>query len=228
MSKTLTVMQAYVGSMCNDTSSAFYSLTTGWLNDAQRDAGRRHLWSCLIDDDYTFPTVAAQQLYNTPTRFDREIFVVNVTLGTTLTRKNIRNWWVDRGADYSSGTLQGGDPDTYVVTPEASKIKLDPTPTRVATIAFPYQLTVVDLSGSTDVPSITNIETYLERYAISMGHAYYKKYDKADWWMQKAEIELAKLVSAEQNKINQIFMRYPMNRDKSATRLTGNRSYDSL
>lgn len=228
MAKTLTVMQSYVGNMCNDTSSSFYSLITIWLNDAQRDASRRFLWSVLIDDDYTFPTVIAQQLYNTPTRFDRELFAQNITTGQPLYRKNIRNWWSTRGKDYSSGSLQGGDPTTYVVTPEASKIKLDPTPVSVHTIAFPYQKTPVDLSASSDTATITDIDTYLERYAISMGHAYYKKYDKADWWMQKAEIELAKLVSHEKNQINQIFNRYPQNRDSSLHRFTGNRSYDSL
>lgn len=228
MAKTLVTMQNYVGNMVNDTSSNFYNLIKIWINDAHRDAGRRFFWSSLIDYDYSFVTVASTATYNQPTRFDRELFCVNITSGEELERFNIRNWWKERGKDYSSGSLEEGTPAKYLITDEDSKVKLDPVPDAVYTIAFPYQKTVVDFSITTDMASIANIDTYLERYAISMGHAYYKKYDKADWWMQKAELELAKLVSHEQNKINQMFKRYPEARDRAIHRLTGNRSYNSL
>lgn len=157
--KTFTVMKTNVGNMVQDTSATFAAIIGTFLNDKYRDIWRRCLWSDIIDDNYTFASVASQAQYDLPSDFEEEIFVKNITTSDApLNRKTIGQWWRDRSNDYSSGTLANGTPNNYVILKEVINasgnplgvIKIDPPPqTSSETYAMPYKRRHTDLLGTT-------------------------------------------------------------------------------
>jgi hypothetical protein len=176
--------------MIHDTSSSTQDLIDVWINDAYQDAWRRGLWSDLIDDDYTFTSVADQATYSLPADFGKEVIVADITNGHLLKRFTEKMWWEERALDYNAATLDSGNPTRYVILLEAGNLKLDPPPQDGSeTYAMPYQKTVSDLSDSNTTPEIATISTYLEKYAIGMGQSYFQQYGVADWWLNRTEIE---------------------------------------
>jgi hypothetical protein len=62
-----------------------------------------------------------------------------------------------------------------------------------------------------------------------MGFSYKKELDLADWWFNKAEFELAKLIKEEKVKVNQIYQRILAGYSVPYVRnLLGDKSYDSI
>lgn len=157
--KTFTVMKSNVGTMVQDTSTTFASIIGTFINDKYRDVWRRIMWSDLVDDDYTFTSVADQAEYDLPSDFEEEIFVKNITTSNPpLGRKTIGQWWRDRSGGYASGALDSGTPNNYVILKESINssgnplgvIKLDPPPlTGSETYAMPYKRRHADLTGTT-------------------------------------------------------------------------------
>jgi hypothetical protein len=232
--KTFAVMKTNVGDMLQDTTSAFATLIGVWINDAYIDAWRRGVWADLIDDDFTFTAVIDQAEYSfatdlSITDFGKEIILADITNGHMLKRYTIRDWWQERAVDYKNESLDSGNPVRYSIIPEDGKIKLDPPPDSADEYAMPYQKEVANLSGDSDTPGITTISTYLERYAIGMGAAYKRQYQKSTWWLNLAEQELRKLIAEENVKINQRFQRKSSGwQMPKLRRLLGENSYDTI
>jgi hypothetical protein len=232
--KTFSTIKTNVGNMICDTSNDTDTLIGVWVNDAYQDAWRRAYWADLIDDDFTFESVADQAEYSFSsdlgiTDFGKELFVADIANGHMLDRFKIKDWWKNRATDYSDDSLDSGNPLRYVILPEAGSIKLDPPPDTAETYAMPYQKEVSDLSDDSDTPSIVTISTYLEFYATGQGFAYKKQYEKASWWLNRAEAELRKLIKQEYVKINQTYQRKLANyRISKIERFMGNRSYDTI
>lgn len=232
--KTYSTMQTNVGNMIQDTSNSTTTLIKVWLNDGYQDAWRRGYWSDLIDDDFTFESVADQSEYSfstdlSITDFGKEIFVADIANGHILQRFTIKDWWQERANDYNGDSLDSGNPVRYVILPESGKIKLDPPPDTAETYAMPYQKEVSNMSDDSDTPAITTISTYLEMYAISMGLAYKKQYSKSTWWSNRAEFELKKLIKQENVNLNQVYQRKLSNYNVGKIkRLLGDMSYDTI
>lgn len=211
--KTFSTMKTNVGNFIQDTSNDTASLIGVWLNDAYQDAWRRCMWTDVIDEDFTFTSTADKDDYSFSTDlgitdFGEELFVADITNGHILDRWSIREWIQKRAKSYDSGSLDSGNPVRYVILPEAGNIRLDPPPdTGSETYAMPYKKEVSDMSDDSDTPEITTISTYLESYAIGMGLAYNRQYQKASWFQNKAEFELKKLIKQERVKVNQIYQR---------------------
>lgn len=232
--KAFSVMQTNVGNMLHDTTSAMKTLIKVWINDAYQDAWRRGIWSDLIDENFTFESVVDQADYVftsglSITNFGKELGVFDIANGHELKRYTVQDWWRRRGPDHDADSLESGNPSRYVILKESGSIRLDPPPDTAETYAMPYQKEVTDLSADANTPAITTISTYLEYFAIGMGFSYKKELDLADWWMNKAEFELAKLIKEEKVKVNQIYQRvlagYSVSRE---TNLLGDKSYDSV
>lgn len=158
MNRTFTEMKTKVGNFVEDTDADLLTLIGEWLNDKLSDAHGRCNWSNAVNFTYTFPTVAAQQAYNTPSDFEEELFVGNITDGEELARAPEGNWMTDRIGAYSGGTIASdSNPRNYVVSKSAlkttgsgfGKIYLDPTPNAVKTIAMPYKKKHLRLLGTT-------------------------------------------------------------------------------
>ena len=152
--KTLSTMKTNTGNMVQDTSTTFAAILEVFINDKYRDIWRRIMWSAIIDDDYTFETIADQANYDLPSNFEEELFLQNVNTGAAPpTRKTVNEWWRDRGERFSSDALTSGTPNNYVVLKEEINssgqpygvIKLDPPPDTAETWAMPYKRRHTDL-----------------------------------------------------------------------------------
>jgi hypothetical protein len=232
MSKTFTVMKDDVANMILDTSSAFKTLAGGWINDAYEDANQRFYWQEMMVNDFTFASVIGTSSYSYPSTHTmlRPIKMFNITDGKEIQKWDLRKWWQERGHDYDTAVLQNGTPDKYVLDEEQSKIVLDPPPDAVKTYKLVYQKNVTALSGASDTTEITRIEPFLVQTAIAKGFAYYKQYDKADWWTQKAEMELIKISGAKNSTLEEVYQRYPSRNQayRPGRRLLGDTSYDQI
>jgi len=229
MAKTFATMKTNVGNFVQDTSTAFATIIGVFINDKYRDVARRHYWSALVNNDYTFNTVAGTATYDLPADFEQEIFVANITDGEEITRYTENNWWKERYSAYQAGSIQRGTIARYVILEESTKIQLDPTPNAVKTIAFPYKKTITELSGNTDTVLIKDIEHVIELGAIGEALAYKKQYAKADYYLQRYEQENIKRITQEKLKTNQKWQRVSETyRVPSVTRLTGDTSYDTI
>jgi len=207
MSKTYAEMKTNVGNFVQDTGATFAVLVGRWINDKYRDISRRGRWPELVDFDYTFNTVAGTATYDLPADFEQEVFVANTTDGKALDRMTEGQWYELNVSRYNAGVLQNGDPDTYVIQEAEQKIMLDPPPDSVKKIVMPYKKVITDLVGDTDTVDIKDIEVIIEYGAISEGLAYKKQYQKADYYLQRYENELAKRLMQEKTKMNQRFQR---------------------
>jgi hypothetical protein len=229
MAKTFAVMKSNVGTFVQDTSTTFATIIGVFINDKYRDVARRHYWSALVNNDYTFNTVANTATYDLPLDFEQEIFVANITDGQELERYTENNWWKERYSSYQGSAIQSGTIARYIILEESSKIQLDPKPNAVKTIAFPYKKIITELSGTTDTVLIKDIEYILELGAIGEALAYKKQYAKADYYLQRFEQETIKRVTQEKIKTNQKWQRISeAYRVPSVTRLTGDTSYDTV
>jgi hypothetical protein len=303
MGKSFTTMESNVGTMVQDTSTAFATIIGTFLNNRYQDIWDRALWSDCIDDSYTFNTVANTQNYDLPLDFDEELFVANITDGYILDRYQEGHWWKERYSAHSAGTIDAGNPRIYVVLYGAinaagtgfGKIKIDPTPDAVKTMALPYKrkfVSLISVSGTcttdtalkviaaaetfitdgvkpgmriknttdstysiiasvdsetqltcdTDVcpdgnetfeiytePVIRDIDIILETGATADALAYKKQLQKADYYNQRYETELARRIAKERSRINQKYQfiseSYKIN---GPVRLTGDSSYDTI
>jgi hypothetical protein len=227
MSKTFTVMKDEVANMCLDTTSNFKTLAGGWLNDSMHDANRRFYWLDMIETNYTFESSAAKIALVGD--FLRELKLTNIATGKEIECWDIRKWWKERGGNYNADSLASGTPDKYIILREEGKIQLDPTPLVTETYQLVYQKAATDLSGASDTCPITQLDSYLVWRATGMGFAYYKQYDKADWWLQKAEMELVKISGFHNLTIEQSYKRYPARkRSNWLHRMVAGESYDSI
>ena len=167
--------------------------------------------------------------YTLPTDFEEEIFVADITDGFSLKRRTEGLWWQERYAAYQAGAIQKGTSVNYIILREASKLKLDPIPDAVHTIAMPYKKSFTALSATTDVPVIKDIEAIMELGATSMAEAYKKQFAKAGMYMQLYEQELARRIGQERSPVNQSFQFIPERADPSAIMpMTGWGSYDTI
>lgn len=226
MAKTFSTMKTNVGNFVMDTTSTMATLIGVWLNDKYLDIWRRHPWSVSIDFDYTFPTVASTATYSLPATFDSEIFVANITDGTIITRYTEGQWMQERYSAYSGGSIQEGSPSRYIILREASVVKLDPTPSAVKTIAFPFKKIFTALVDSGNTTSILDIENIMEYGAIAEAEAFNKQFAKADYYFQKYEEALAKRIGQEKAMPNQLNQRIiDINKMAIPKRLTGEIPY---
>lgn len=227
MARDFSTMKTRVGTFIIDTSSSFATIIGYFINDKYRDVSKRSAWSALVDDNYTFATVASTAEYDLESDFDEEIFVANVTDGEEIKRYNEGGWWKERYSAYTSGSIEGGtNPLRYVILRESGKIKLDPTPSAIKTIAMPYKKLVTELSGATDTCIIHDIENIIEYGAIAEAYAYKRQFAKADYYFQKYEEELGKRISREKASYNMLHQRISENYGVAAPkRLLGNSSY---
>jgi hypothetical protein len=229
MAKTFSTMKTNVGNFVQDTSSGLATLIGVWLNDKYQDIARRFPWSSLINNDYTFNTVAGTATYDLPADFEQEIFVMNTTDGEKLLRYSEPNWWQERFAAYSAGSIASGNPTKYIILKESSKIQLDPKPDAIKVMAFPYKKTITALSGNTDAVVIPDIEVIMEYGAIGEAEAYKKQYQKADYFFQRYEDALSKRVIQEKSLQNQLYQRISQGYQvPNVKRLTGDSSYDTI
>jgi len=229
MAKAFSTMKTNVGNMLQDTSGATATLIGVWLNDGYQDAWARCLWTSLVDDDFTFESVADQAEYSLESDFGEDVALVRISDGVVLKRVQEKNWWDWYSAKYSDDEIDSGSPQRYVILEESSKIKLDPPPDEANTYAFPYKKTVTDLSGDTDTVDIPRIEQYMEYRALSIGFAYKRKFQVSDSWNNRAEFELQKRMKQERVKINQKYQYRPFHRTMSGIyRLMGDKSYDQI
>lgn len=232
MARAFSVMKTNVGNMIQDTSTATATLIGTWLNDKYRDISKRYVWSVLIDNDYIVNTAtltSGTASYDLPADFDEEIFVADVTDGFRLERYNEGNWWRERTSAYSGGTIAQGTSTRYVIEREAGHITFDPTPNNTHVIKMPYKKLITELSADASTVSILDIEYVMELGAIAEGMAYKKQFQKASYYLQRYEVELAKRIGQEQSAANQLYQWVPdTNESGRITRLTGDNSYDSL
>lgn len=226
MAKTFAQMKSNVGNFVQDTSAPFSVLIANWINDKYRDIARRTNWSALIDFNYTINLIAGTQEYNLPTDFEQELFVANTTDGAKLNRYSEGGWFEERYGAFGGGTIASGTPSRYVILEETGKVLFDPKPDAVKVIAFPYKKTIAELSGDTETTYIKDIEFIIECGAIHEALAYKKQYQKADYYLQKYEKELATRIGQEKNKLNQTLQRISSSYDVSAVRrMTGDTPY---
>jgi hypothetical protein len=229
MSKTFATMKTNIGNMVQDKSTTFATLIGVWINDRYQEIARRYAWSALIDNDYTFNTAASTAEYNFPTAFEQEIFVANITDGEMLIRYDEQGWWRERYGAYNAGVITGGSPRRYIILRESSKIRLDPTPDAIKTIAFPYKKTITALSGNTDTVLIPDIEVAIEYGAIGDALAYKKQYQKADYYFQRFEDALVKRAGQDKAQKNLMYQRISQSfQIPKIGRLTGESSYDTI
>ncbi len=230
MAKTFSAMKTNVGNQVQDTSTGFATIIGRYLNDKYRDIASRMMWSALIDDDYTVTTVADQAAYTLETDFDEELFVANITSGQKLARMSEGTWWRERHGAYSSGSIPSGTPARYKVQHEASKLYLDPAPdTANETIAVPYNKKITELSGDSDAVVIRDIEIMMEYGAIGEAWAYKRQFQKANFYLNRYEIEVRRRVGQERSKINNKYQFVPdMLWNGTPRPMTGWNSYDSV
>jgi len=165
--------------------------------------------------------------YTLPTDFDKEIFVADVTDGFSLKRRTEGLWWQERYSAYQAGMIQSGTSTNYIILREAGKLKLDPAPDAIHTIAMPYKKLITALT-STGTPAIADIEWIMEMGAASEACAYKKQYAKAAYYLQRYEVELARRIGQERSQVNQMYQWIPESGEFGLHRLTGDNSYDSL
>lgn len=220
-------MKTNVGNLLQ--SAATSTLIAVWLNDAYKDISRRCLWSALIDDDYTFDSVASTATVSLEADFDEEIFVADIANGHALQRMTEGMYWEDRNSAYTADAVAEGNPLRYVILREGSVIKLDPTPDTAETYAMPYKKLITDLSTDASTTAIKDIEIAMEMYAVAQGWMYDKQFQKADYYLQRYEYELNKRIAQERSKINQRYQfksaSYTTDRPRY---LTGETSYDTV
>lgn len=224
MSKTFAEMKTNVGNMVQQTDASMATLIGVWLNDKYQDIARRMSWSVLIDFDYSFSSASGTALYSFPTtRFDREIYLADITDGCAISRMTEGNFFEEENDISTSGT-----PDVYVVLRQEGKVKLYPTPNSVHVYSMPYKMYPDTLTG-TAVPVILDCEYALELGATAEAWAYLGKFQKADYFMQRYEAEIAKRISQERTQFNQYHQTLPKGyRIGGIGWITGDTSYADL
>lgn len=142
MSVLFSTMKTNCGVMLHDTGSTLAGYIGNWLNEGYDIANRMQLFSNMINNDYTFESVASTATVDLTEDFCEEIFVANIATGEQLTRYREGSWWRDRYGAYQSDSINSGTPTRYLILYEdgiLGKIKLDPTPTAAETYAMPYK-----------------------------------------------------------------------------------------
>lgn len=167
--------------------------------------------------------------YTLPTDFEEEIFVADITDGFSLKRRTEGLWWRERYSAYQAGAIQSGTSYNYIILREGGKLKLDPIPDAVHTIAMPYKKSITALAADASTVAIKDIEYIMELGAVALGQAYKKQFAKAGAYSQLYEAELARRIGQEKSPVNQSFQFIPERADSSAIMpMTGWLSYDTV
>ena len=152
MSKDFGTMKSEIGNNVQDTSASFATLVGVWLNNRYRDILRRTNWN-VVNNSYTFNTVAGTNDYTLPSDFGKEVYVYNETSGIPIESTSLQGLLV-----VNQGNLTDqGDPNQYVILDgyatgaRTKQVRLYPTPSSVITIQMPYTVQPTALSASTDI-----------------------------------------------------------------------------
>ena len=149
MSKSFTTMVANVGGRVGDTSTTFATKIGTYINDRYEDVLGRINWN-IIDEDYSFNTVAGTQDYALPTDFNGELYVYDSTNKKALDSYTLQELAVKFPDTLeTSGTVDGYAIYDYIATGVRSKkIRLHQIPTAVVTIKMPYIVGFSDISST--------------------------------------------------------------------------------
>jgi len=223
-------MKTYIGEYVDNTDGSFKTKIGKDINRLYEEVWREIDWTDGTDDDYTFESVADQQLYDLPSDFEKPVYMVNINTGKIILPYKIAEYWREEGTDYSEDTTQSGTTSRYVILEESGKFKLSPTPDTAETYAFPYKKQFVSLSDDTDVVAIQGMDRILELGAISMAYGRLEQHSKSDLFNQKYLIALHKRIVQERQRANYRFQRTPEKRwwGRSIERLTGDIPYDGV
>lgn len=110
MNRTFVNIVSNIGSNIQDTSSPMATIIKRLVNDAQTEFVRRANIT-LIDDDYSFDSVAGQEDYILPDNFEKEIYVYDSTNKIALERWDLQRHLQENIAAVATAGL----PDKYMV-----------------------------------------------------------------------------------------------------------------
>ena len=221
MAKNYTTMRTNVKNNVMDTSasaSAFDNLVGVYLNMRYRDVLRRINWN-VIDEDYTFNTVAGTQDYVLASDFGKELYCLDTTNKSAITPITMQEWIDNYGDSYTDqGTVVHYITFEYMTTdtPAArgKKIRLVRVPSAVITVALPYIVEPAALSSDTD-NVIIPCEDALEYGATADAWRYKRQFAKAGEFEKLYERAISILIWNKENSYNQphLFTPITFNRD---------------
>jgi len=148
-------------------------------------------------------TIYGQHEISLESDFEQAIYLANITEGCMVEQYKEIAWWNERYNSFQSNGLVSGIPSRYVIIREASKVLLDPPPHEAKTYAFPYKKSITDLSGDTDTVLIKDIEPLIELGAIAEAWLYKRQFQKASYYHQRYEFEVARRIGQARTEPNQ-------------------------
>lgn len=228
MAKGHSTMVTYVGNQVQDTGSPMAALIGQYLNEKYHDISHRTLWNDLIDWDKTLESTATTAYLTLTDDFEREIAVVDIANGHSLKRHTVGQHWMERATSYQADAIPDGNPVEYIVDKVDKKLYLIPTPDTTETYAVPYQIETSDLLTTT-APTIDYIDWIMELGAIGEAWAYKRQFQKANFYLNRYEVEVRKRVGQEKSKmVNQLYQFTGPAFGGAGRRIWGGQSYDDL
>lgn len=199
-------MKGEIGNNVQDTSASFATLIGTWLNNRYRDLLRRTNWN-IINDSYSFNTVAGTQDYTAPSDFGKEMYVYDSTNGIPLESSSLQGLLIENQGNLSDQ----GNPTRYAIIDGYSsgartkQVRLYPIPSSVVTIQMPYSVQPTALSASTDI-TVFACEDAIILGAMADAWRYKRQFAKAADYETLYEKSIVNHIWDYTNQPNQVTM----------------------
>ena len=206
MSRAFSAMKTNVGNNVQDTSTTFGTILGVYINKRYKQIIRKINWN-IINEDYTVSVLAGTQDYTLPTDFKTEVYAVDVTNKAELTNVDLQ----DLAKNYPGELTTSGTSLRYTIfnSDDGSKyLRLHFNPVGNFTLAFPYIINPIALSGATDT-NVLDFEDLLELGATADAWRYKRRFQKGQAMDRLFEKELSEYIFAQENQQNKVQMFNP-------------------
>lgn len=215
MAKTFSTMKTNVGNNVQDTSSEFATIIGNYLNNRYKQIRQRANIQ-IINDTYSFSTVAGTANYTLPSTFGKELYVRDSTNKINLPFISIQ----ELADKYTDTLTSSGTPQRYSIYENFSNptrvklMKLHLVPSSVVTIEAPHIIEPADLSAESDI-AMVDCDDAIELGATADAWAYKRQFAKASYYEGLFEKSLQTFIWNRENQPNQVktFNVTPYSRD---------------
>jgi hypothetical protein len=204
MAKSFSTMKTNVGNNVQDTSAEFATIIGTYLNNRYKAIRKRANFN-IINDTYSFSTVAGTANYTLPSTFGKELYVRDATNKTNLSYISIQ----DLVQNNTTTLTSGGTATKYSIYENFSNptrvklMKLHLVPNSVVTIEAPHIIEPADLSAESDV-AMFDCDDAIELGATADAWAYKRQFAKSSYFEGLFEKALQTIIWDRANQPNQV------------------------
>lgn len=199
-------MVSNVGKRVGDTSTDFATTIGTYINDRYEEVLNRINWN-VIDEDYSFNTVAGTQDYTLPADFNGELYAYDSINDILLTKYTFQELALENHDTLESqGSVTGYAVYDYMTTASPAvrgkKVRLYYTPSSVITIKMPYIMGFADISSTST--TIIACERVVELGACADAWKTKRQFAKGNDFEAQYEKALTNLIWKLSNEPNRV------------------------